>query len=198
MATKKSALSEEARNAIFDAARAGVLEAYAENAGAQVNYFKATETLLYNYKKLSSLVADAEEYCDFEYHAGKSTFAATPHGKGFVERKTQEEIVEDMRAEREKSYSETRRAFEHLERTIQLFSGQPEFIVIRLYYFGEYADGSSRDTPATWEEIAFELSDAGILRDAKTARRWRNRIVNDMSVCIFGLPAAVGAGTYRK
>ena len=198
MATKKNPLTEEERNAIFDAARAGVLEAYAENAGAQVNYFKATETLLYNYKKMAALVSDPEGYCEFEYHAGKSTFAATPHGKGYVERKTQEEIVEELRADREKQYSETRRAFEQLERTIRLFSGQQEFIVIRLYYFGEYADGSTRDGSATWEVIAEELSDAGILRDAKTARRWRNRIVNDMSVCIFGLPAAVGAGTFRK
>ena len=38
----------------------------------------------------------------------------------------------------------------------------------------------------------------GLIRDAKSARRWRNKIVNDMAVCMFGKPAAVGAGTYRK
>lgn len=32
----------------------------------------------------------------------------------------------------------------------------------------------------------------------KTARRWRNKIVNDMAVCVFGIPAAVSAATYRK
>ena len=50
----------------------------------------------------------------------------------------------------------------------------------------------------TPEEIAEELSDAGILKEIKTARRWRNKIVNDMAVCVFGIPAAVSAATYRK
>ena len=99
--SKKEALTEDARNAIFDAARAGVLEAYAENAGVRVNYFRAVEMLLYNYRKMEALVEDEDKYLDFEYHAGKSTFAATPHGAGYVERKSEEEIVEDIRAEKE-------------------------------------------------------------------------------------------------
>ena len=73
--SKKEALTEDARNAIFDAARAGVLEAYAENAGVRVNYFRAVEMLLYNYRKMEALVEDEDKYLDFEYHAGKSTFA---------------------------------------------------------------------------------------------------------------------------
>ena len=53
MAKKTAELSAELREAIFEAARAGALEAYAANTGDFVNYFKATETLLYNYKKLA-------------------------------------------------------------------------------------------------------------------------------------------------
>ena len=52
MAKKTAELSAELREAIFEAARAGALEAYAANTGDFVNYFKATETLLYNYKKI--------------------------------------------------------------------------------------------------------------------------------------------------
>ena len=198
MSGKKTVLTEEERNAVFDAARAGVLEAYAENAGVQVNYFRAVEMLLYNYRKMEALVADEEKYTDFEYHAGRTTFAAAPRGKGFVERKSEEEIVEDIRADKEKQYAETRRAFEKLDAVIRLFEGEREFVVIRLYYFGEYLSGDARDRAATWEDVALELGEAGILREIKTARRWRNKIVNDMAVCIFGLPAAVGAGTFRK
>ena len=51
---------------------------------------------------------------------------------------------------------------------------------------------------AAWEAIAAELEEMGLIRDAKSARRWRNKIVNDMAVCMFGKPAAVGVGTYRK
>lgn len=64
MAKKTAELSAELREAIFEAARAGALEAYAANTGDFVNYFKATETLLYNYKKLAALVADEEAYTD--------------------------------------------------------------------------------------------------------------------------------------
>ena len=55
MTKKQTELSEELREAVFEAARAGAAEAYTQNTG-YVNYFKAMETLLYNYKKLAALV----------------------------------------------------------------------------------------------------------------------------------------------
>lgn len=197
---KKTELTEEVREAIFEAARAGALEAYAANTGDYVNYFKATETLLYNYKKLAALVADEESYCEVEYHAGRSTFAAAPKVQGYVQRKTEEEIVEEMRDEKRRQFNETKFGFEKLKRAISLFEGQKEFVVIRLYYFGEDINGNPRDSgkAATWEEVAGELEEAGILKEIKTARRWRNKIVTDMAVCIFGIAAAVSAGTYRN
>ena len=82
MAKKTTELSEELRDAIFEAARAGALEAYAANTGDYVNYFKATETLLYNFKKLAALVADEEAYCEVEYHAGKKTFSVGTQATG--------------------------------------------------------------------------------------------------------------------
>ena len=88
MAKKKTGISEELREAINEAARAGAYEAYKDTAGAYVNYFKAMETLLYNYKKLAALVADEEGYCEVEYHAGRKTFAASGKGTGYYEQKT--------------------------------------------------------------------------------------------------------------
>ena len=198
MTKKQTELSEELREAVFEAARAGAAEAYAQNKG-YVNYFKAMETLLYNYKKLAALVADEEAYCEVEYHAGRKTFSTTPQAKGFIQRKTEAEIVEEMREEKQKQFKETKSGFDNLTRAISLFKGHKEFVVIRLYYFGEDINGNPREGgTATWEEIAEELSDAGILKEIKTARRWRNKIVNDMAVCVFGIPAAVSAATYRK
>ena len=198
MTKKQTELSEELREAVFEAARAGAAEAYTQNTG-YVNYFKAMETLLYNYKKLAALVADEEAYCEVEYHAGRKTFSTTPQAKGFSQRKTEAEIVEEMREEKQKQFKETKSGFDSLTRAISLFEGHKEFVVIRLYYFGEDINGNPREGgTATWEEIAEELSDAGILKEIKTARRWRNKIVNDMAVCVFGIPAAVSAATYRK
>ena len=97
MAKKKTGISEELREAINEAARAGAYEAYRNTAGAYVNYFKAMETLLYNYKKLAALVADEEGYCEVEYHAGRKTFAAGSKSAGYYEQKTEADIVEEMR-----------------------------------------------------------------------------------------------------
>ena len=181
MTKKQTELSEELREAVFEAARAGAAEAYTQNTG-YVNYFKAMETLLYNYKKLAALVADEEAYCEVEYHAGRKTFSTTPQAKGFIQRKTEAEIVEEMREEKQKQFKETKSGFDSLTRAISLFEGHKEFVVIRLYYFGEDINGNPREGgTATWEEIAEELSDAGILKEIKTARRWRNKIVNDMA-----------------
>ena len=193
MAKKTTELSEELRDAIFEAARAGALEAYAANTGDYVNYFKATETLLYNFKKLAALVADEEAYCEVEYHVGTQA-------TGYYEQKTEADIVEEMQEEKRRQYRETKYGFEKLKRAVSLFEGQKEFVVIRLYYFGEDINGNPRGDgkAATWEEVAAELEAAGILKEIKTARRWRNKIVNDMAVCIFGIAAAVSAGTYRN
>lgn len=192
-------LPEELRGAVFEAARAGAAEAYTQSTG-HVNYFKAMEALLYNYKKLAALVADEEAYCEIEYHTGKKTFSATPQTKGFVQHKTEAEIIEEMREEKRKQFKETKSGFESLKRAISLFAERKEFVVIRLYYFGEDLNGNPRDDDKapTWEEITETLSNAGILKEIKTARRWRNKIVNDMAVCVFGIPAAVSAATYRK
>lgn len=199
MAKKQTALSDELKSAIEEAARAGAFEAYKTNAGSYVNYFKAMENLLYNFKKLAALVADEEAYCEVEYHAGKKTLAAAPTSKGYYQQRTEADIIDELREEKRKQFQKTKFGFESLNKAIRLFEGQKEFAVIRLYYFGEDINGNPREggKAATWEEVAIELEEAGILKEIKTARRWRNKIVNDMAVCVFGIPAALSAGTYR-
>lgn len=86
-----------------------------------------------------------------------------------------------------------------MERAINLYRDRKEFTVVRMYYFGEDYEGRPRESgkPYTWEELAFDLEEAGVLKGVKTACRWRNKIVNDMAVCVFGIAAAVSAATYR-
>ena len=80
------------------------------------------------------------------------------------------------------------------------YRDRKEFTVVRMYYFGEDYEGKPRESgkPYTWEELAFDLEEAGVLKGVKTACRWRNKIVNDMAVCVFGIAAAVSAATYRR
>lgn len=97
MAKKKTGISEELREAINEAARAGAYEAYKDTVGAYVNYFKAMETLLYNYKKLAALVANEEAYCEVEYHAGRKTFAAGSKSTGYYEQKPKRILLRKCR-----------------------------------------------------------------------------------------------------
>ena len=177
MGKKKTGLiTDEVRELINEVARETASMAYIDGMGGEVNYFRAMESLLFNYKKLAALVADYEAY-------------------------TEEYILDEMKRDKIISYHRTRARFEEIDRVVKLFAERKEFHVIRMYYFGEDAQGNERPAgaePYTWEAIAAELEEMGLIRDTKSARRWRNKIVNDMAVCMFGKPAEVCVGTYRK
>lgn len=191
-----SKISEDVRELINEVSRATACAVY-ENTSGQVNYFRAMESLLFNYKKLAALVADYEGYMKVELPEKSTSIVAFSPSSGY---KAREDILEEIERDKLAAYQKTRARFEELEKVVNLFRDRKEFHVVRMYYFGEDAEGNQRPDdakPYTWEEIAFELSDMGMVRDAKSARRWRNKIVNDMAVCMFGKAAAVGIGTYR-
>lgn len=190
-------LSEDMRELISEVARATACAAYEITSGP-VNYFRAMESLLFNYKKLAALVADYEGYMKVELPEKSTSIIAFSPSSGPY--KAKEDILEEIERDKLAAYQRTRARFEELEKVVNLFRDRKEFHVVRMYYFGEDAQGNERPAdakPYTWEEIAFELSDMGLVRDAKSARRWRNKIVNDMAVCMFGKAAALGMGAYR-
>lgn len=192
-----SKISEDVRELINEVARATACAAY-ENTSGPVNYFRAMESLLFNYKKLAALVADYESYMKVELPEKSTSIIAFSPSSGPY--KAKEDILEEIERDKLAAYQRTRARFEELEKVVNLFRDRKEFHVVRMYYFGEDAEGNQRPDDAksyTWEEIAFELSDMGMVRDAKSARRWRNKIVNDMAVCMFGKAAALGMGAYR-
>lgn len=194
-----SKISEDVRELINEVARATACAAY-ENTSGPVNYFRAMESLLFNYKKLAALVADYEGYMKVELPEKSTSIVAFSPSSGYSGYKAREDILEEIERDKLAAYQKTRARFEELEKVVNLFRDRKEFHVVRMYYFGEDAQGNERPEnakPYTWEEIAFELSDMGLVRDAKSARRWRNKIVNDMAVCMFGKAAAVGMGAYR-
>lgn len=158
-----------------------------------VNYFKAMESLLWNYKKLRKLVMDPESYMDVAIqHRSKSIVMMSGHGTGPGYQETEDEILDTLREERRASYERTCARFEELDMVVQLFRQEPEWPIIAMYYMGEDAEGRDRDAAAprwTWETIALEL-----LITEKTARRRRSKIVRNMSIVMFGAPAAVSAG----
>lgn len=196
---KKSVITDEIKELIQEVAKETAAAVF-ENATGEVNYYKAMEMLLNNYTKLAALVENEAEYIKVELQGkSKGIVSFTPGSGGYNGTKTDDEIIEELQREKAIQYHKTKARFEEVDRVIRLFQNRKEFYVIRMYYFNEDAQGNKRDIDKryTFEEIADELSAMNLLKDERTARRWRSRIVNDMAVCMFGTAAAVGAGKYR-
>lgn len=192
-------IADEVKELIALTAEETASRVYMENVSGKVNYYRIVEKLLYNYKRLEALVRNEEKYLTVELH-GKSKSVTVYSANGGGTYKCAEDIAEEVARERLANYERTASNFREVEKVLDLFRVRKEFIVIRMYYFGEDADGNERaeDAPQyTWEQIALELSERGILRDEKTARRWRNNIINDIAVCMFGKPAAISTGVFR-
>lgn len=200
MSKNSEAISPEIRELINETARAAAVEARGENTCAAVNYYQSMELILRNYNKLRQLVSDYEEYIHVELK-GKSNSIITYSTSSGGQYKTQDEILAELEQNKIASYHQTRARFEEVDRVIRLYADRKEFVVVRMYYFGQDANGQQRPANVqayTWEEIAAELSEIGLIRDSKTARRWRSKIVNDMAVCMFGKAAALNAAARAK
>lgn len=156
------------------------------------DYFKATEKLLYSYPTLKRLVSDKEAYTRVEWQDRSGVRRFNPNAVW----KSREERIEEMERDKETEYELTAKEFRYLDRVIRAFEKDEKFIAVRMYYFGENADGSPRplDAPRwTWETIEEELG-----RAKKTLVRHKNEIITDMSICLFGIDAALHAATIRK
>lgn len=145
MGKKKTGLiTDEVRELINEVARETASMAYIDGMGGEVNYFRAMESLLFNYKKLAALVADYEAYTHVELQ-GRSCkyFKLFPFELG-THTGTEEDILDEMKRDKIISYRRTRARFEEIDRVVKLFAERKEFHVIRMYYFGEDAQGNER------------------------------------------------------
>lgn len=159
------------------------------------NLYRAMERLLRSYPRLKRLVEDVDDYGFLPAERSKSITIAPPPGGMMRDRS---EILEEIIADRQLSYERTKTRFEEIDSVVRQFSDNPEFIVIRMYYFNEDAYGNERDPDSrlyTFEEISEELAAAGLPRSEKTLRSWRTRLVQDMTVTLFGVDGAVSVET---
>ena len=177
------------RNGSSNAAEKEVMES-SQHRQRSVNLYRATERLLRNYKRFKQIVNNPEDFDFFPQGKSKSISIAPPSGSGVVDKVDLAELYVEAR----------KKAFEALlinwimaDIAISMFKDSEEFIVIRMYYFNEDADGNDRliDKMYTFEEIASELAEKGIDRGEKTLRTWRTKMVQDMTVVLFGIEGAV-------
>lgn len=187
--------AQETANMLMTAVQAAndTLRAYMDNVGGEKNYFKSMEWLLYNYYELAELVADAGAYMDRGQKDRSKSLVIYRKNAGGLPKDEAEDAAERARADQ---YACTKARFDEIARVVKIYGGRREMRVVRLYYFRENENGERRDADSkrmTFEEIAEAMGS-----NEKTIRQWRNKIVNDMAVALFGKPAAVEAGMYRR
>ena len=161
------------------------------------NLYRATERLLRSYPKLRHWEEHPEEYGFFPTGTSHDTSVAPPPGLGLRDKVA---LNEEFVAARRASYERTMARYYDIKAVVEQFEQRPEFVVIRMYYFGEDARGHDRGPgakPYTFEEIASELATVGIERSAKTLRIWRSTLVQEMTVLLFGIDGAVSVEERR-
>lgn len=181
-----------AQELIDQSARAAAKEVLRQQRQARgVNLYRATERLLRSYKMFRRWEECPEEYGFFPAGKSHDISVAPPPGLGLRDKV---ELNEEFVAARRVSFERTMARYYDIKAIVERFEDRPEFIVIRMYYFGEDVYGHDREPGAkryTFEEIASELSSIGMERSAKTLRVWRSALVQDMTVLLFGVDGAV-------
>lgn len=183
------------RQSVNDIIKAAAREGARETVNLQrqqrnLNLYRTTERLLRNYKAYQKLVTDLEGYGFEPIEKSHSISVAPPPGSGVADRV---DLYDEHIAARRASYERTKARYDEIDAVVRRFEDREEFVVVRMYYFNEDAYGNDRGDakPYTWEEIAEELAAAGIDRGISTLRTWRSKIVQDMTVLLFGVDGAV-------
>ena len=156
-----------------------------------LNLYRATERLLREYKTYQRLVNDLDSYGFEPVEKSHSVSVAPPPGSGITDKlDLYEEYVNARRA----SYARTKARYDEIDAVVRQFADKPEFVVIRMYYFGEDSHGRDRGPdakPYTFEEIRAELESIGRRHNEQTLRKWRTKLVQNMTVLLFGVDGAL-------
>ena len=183
---------QSVKEIIKEAAREGARETVnLQRQQRNLNLYRTTERLLRNYKKYQRLVTDLDGYGFEPIEKSHSISVAPPPGSGVADKV---DLYDEHVAARRASYERTKARYDEIDAVIRQFQDKEEFVVIRMYYFNENAYGQDRDEdakPYTFDEISEELAAAGIEKSVRTLRTWRTKLVQDMTVLLFGVDGAV-------
>lgn len=190
---RKRLSEEEKIDLAADRAARKVLQL--QRQGRKENHYRMMEDCLRAYKRTLLWEQHPEEYGFVPVEKSHDISIAPPPGSGVRDKI---DVFEDLVKARKGSYVRSMARFFDVAAVVKLFERRPEFIVIRMYYFGEDADGNDRERPCTFEEIAAELAERGEPHAVKTLRTWRTKLVQEMAVQLFGIPAAVSIESREK
>lgn len=142
----------------------------------QSSYFKRTEELLYAYPKLKQEIAALTDCFDTDRRRQSSPGHASVATTG----------SEEMLTRRYAQYDRARAGLDWIEQALRLVQNEAGYNVIEMRYLGGPSPNTGR--PPAWEDIA-EALQIGEHR----VRRYRNRLVNEIALYIFGTDAIIKA-----
>ena len=183
----KIAIKKAAQEAVFDA-----LHIPPEKRKLLTKpYYKRTEGLLMAYNKIKRFYEHPEEYQFFPVEHSHDIIMAPPKGTIYQDKA---DLVEAHVERRKRSFVKTMTAFFCIRAAILSEMNRPEFIAVAMYYLNQDEYGNDRGDNAprlTWEEISERLENVGIYASARALSGWRNKIVREMTVLIFGVDGAL-------
>ena len=185
-------MNKETKEYIDEAAKAGAWEVLrTQRRQKTTNLYRATERLLRSYPKLKRMSEHPEEYGFLPVAKSKDISVAPPPGSGV---RDPMDAIDEHVDNRAASYDRTVARFTEIDAVVREFEKRHEFIVIRMLYFNEDEYGHERDENTrrwTFESMADALQNVGVYQNEKTLRLWRTRLVQDMTVLLFGTDGAV-------
>ena len=151
--------------------------------------FKNTEKILYCYNTLKEHVADEQEYLEIAFH-GKSK-SITSYTKNGSAPKDEDIILADRQA----SYERSKNDVERIEKALKKIKDKKGYEVIELRYLTKKQSKEGNkvtEETYTYEEITELLAGTHGYNEnlnEKTVRNYKNTLVKEMAVLLFGSDA---------
>ena len=151
--------------------------------------FKNTEKILYCFSILKEHVADEEAYLGMI--GKKKSGSVVRYSKNKVEKPDEDQLLEDRIA----SYRRSKNDVERIEKALKKIEGKKGYEVIQMRYLQRKKiteNGKQTEEVYTFEEITDILSGQQGYSDnlnEKTVRNYKNALVRDMAIFLFGSDA---------
>ena len=146
--------------------------------------FKNTEKILYCFNILKEHVADEKEYIAMMQK--QTSGSVVKYSKNKAEKPDEDQLLEDRIA----SYNRSKSDVDRIEKALKKIKGRKGYEVIEYRYLKR--KGEKQDEIYTYEEIADILAGQQGYNEnlnEKTVRNYKNTLVRDMAVFLFGSDA---------
>ncbi len=151
--------------------------------------FKNTEKILYCFNILKEHVADEAAYLGMINK--RKSGSVVRYSKNKVEKPDEDQLLEDRIA----SYQRSKNDVERIEKALKKIKDRKGYEVIQMRYLQRKKiteNGKETEEVYTYEEIADALSGQQGYNDnlnEKTVRNYKNTLVRDMAIFLFGSDA---------